>query len=199
MANGPYRYDIADLWELLRMPRPIRPTVDVDALDADLATEGVLPIDPDSAPAGRLRPGAAAVLGSVFVGGGLGGAARYALSGINETHVVPWATFAVNVIGAWLLGALLVVILEVGRPSRLIRPFLATGFCGGFTTFSTFAVEVDTLASHGHGIAAAGYALGSVGAGLIAAALGIATGQAMLILRRRERGGSGTRHDQEAR
>ena len=84
---------------------------------------------------------------AVFIGGGLGSAARFLLSAIVQRHIpgfFPYGTLAVNVLGSLLLGIVL------GLASRSLLPaewrlFLAVGFCGGFTTFSTFSLEVADM------------------------------------------------------
>ncbi len=116
----------------------------------------------------RSGPGAAD-LAAVAAGGGIGSVARYLLSAAFPAgHGFPWAIFAVNVSGCFLLGLLLVYLLEVWPPRRLLRPFLAIGLIGGYTTFSTYAGGVMTLLT-GHAPAlAVAYALSSVGAALVA-------------------------------
>jgi CrcB protein len=87
---------------------------------------------------------------------------------------VPWATFAVNVIGSFVLG----VVLGLLPPGSGARLLLGTGFCGGFTTFSTFSAEVVAIAEGGAAGRAGAYAVGSVAAGLAAAVAGAAIGRA---------------------
>jgi CrcB protein len=111
----------------------------------------------------------------IAVGGGTGSVARYGLSRAWPTPVgsLPWATATINIAGSLLLGMLVVAVTEIWRPHRLLRPALGTGVLGGFTTFSTFAVEERGLASRHPGIAA-GYLILSVAGGLVAAAAGMA-------------------------
>jgi fluoride exporter len=118
-------------------------------------------------------PGAAD-LAAVAVGGGLGSVARYLLAAAFPAGPgFPWAIFAVNVSGCLCLGLLLVYLLEVWPPRRLLRPFLAIGLIGGYTTFSTYAAGVLTLLM-GHAPALAdAYALSSVLAALVAVWLGM--------------------------
>jgi fluoride exporter len=122
-------------------------------------------------------PGAADVA-AVAVGGGLGALARYLLStAFPAGHGFPWAIFAINVSGCLLLGALMVYLLEVWPPRRFLRPFLAVGILGGYTTFSTYAAGVMTLlTSHAFGLATA-YAFSSVLAGLVAVWAGMKAGR----------------------
>jgi fluoride exporter len=115
---------------------------------------------------------------AVAVGGGLGSVARYLLSvAFPAGHGFPWAIFAVNVSGCFLLGLLIIYMLEVWPPRRFVRPFLAIGVLGGYTTFSTYAAGVMTLLT-GHAVALAdAYALSSVMAALIAVWAGLKAGR----------------------
>ncbi|GGS47318.1 CrcB family protein [Streptomyces griseoviridis] len=99
-----------------------------------------------------VRPSQAPVVAAVAVGGGLGAAARYAAALCWPTPAghFPWAVFLVNIAGCAAMGALMVAVTEVWSPHRLLRPFLGTGVLGGFTTFSTYAVDVRDLAAGGH-------------------------------------------------
>ena len=74
----------------------------------------------------------------VAIGGAVGSVLRYLLSGINTSF--PWGTFAVNILGSLLIG-LLVGLVSKGVLSPEMKLLMVTGFCGGFTTFSTFANE----------------------------------------------------------
>src|SRR5438132_1567613 len=104
---------------------------------------GDLPIDPDAT---RGRPDLA-VLAMVAIGGMAGASARYAVNRAIPTPAggFPWATFWINVSGSFLLGLLLVLILERFRTSRLLRPLLGSGVLGAFTTMSTYQVETALL------------------------------------------------------
>ncbi|OEU96428.1 hypothetical protein AN216_20580 [Streptomyces oceani] len=103
-------------------------------------------------------------------GGALGAAGRYGLALLLPARAAsfPWATFLTNALGCALIGVLLVLLTEGGRRGHpLLRPFLGTGVLGGFTTFSTYAVDVVGLLDEG----AAGLALGYL-AGTLLVALG---------------------------
>ena len=92
-----------------------------------------------------------AVLAVISLGGGIGALARYGLGTLLPTRPgqFPWGTFVTNVAGCFLIGVLMVLITEVWSAHRLVRPFLGVGFLGGFTTFSTFAVETRGLLQPG--------------------------------------------------
>ncbi len=109
----------------------------------------------------------------------VGASTRYGVSrGLPvRPGAFPWATFWVNVSGSFVLGFALVLILERFPPTRLLRPFLATGVLGAYTTMSTFLVETAVLLKDGHVATATGYATGSVVAGLAAAYLGVLSGR----------------------
>ena len=113
---------------------------------------------------------------TIAVGGALGALARYAVSTAwaHAPSAVPWATFAINVSGCMLIGSLMSVLTDfAGRPHRLIRPFLGVGVLGGFTTFSTYTVEVQRLISAGHPQLALAYLFGTLAAALVAVQIGI--------------------------
>jgi fluoride exporter len=127
-------------------------------------------------------PGAAD-LAAVAVGGGIGSVVRYLLSAAFPAGPgFPWAIFVINGSGCFLLGLLLVYLLDVWPPRRFLRPFLAVGLIGGYTTFSTYAGGVMTLLT-GHAPALAGaYALSSILAGVAAVWCGVRVGRAASML-----------------
>ncbi|MEU0055788.1 CrcB family protein [Streptomyces sp. NPDC006334] len=91
--------------------------------------------------------GSLPVLAAVAVGGGLGAAARYAaaLHWPTPAGGFPWTTLWVNAAGCAVIGLFMVVITEELTVHRLVRPFFGTGVLGGFTTFSTYAVDLQQL------------------------------------------------------
>ncbi|MFC9926525.1 fluoride efflux transporter CrcB [Streptomyces sp. NPDC127190] len=93
----------------------------------------------------------APVVAVVALGGAVGASARYglALAWPTPPGTFPWATFATNVIGCAVIGVFMVLITEVWAAHRLVRPFFGTGVLGGFTTFSTYAVDIRTLVDAG--------------------------------------------------
>ena len=136
---------------------------------------------------GRVQPG---VLAVIAIGGMLGAAARFKLSEALPTRAdhFPWATFWTNLSGSFLLGFLLVVLLVRFPPTRYVRPFLATGILGAYTTMSTYTVETALLIKDGHAAGAALYGLGSLAAGLFLAYAGMVV--ARLTPQRQRREGS---------
>jgi len=143
-----------------------------------------LPVDPDRAErkgSAHRRLSEASVLAAIAAGGAMGAPARYGLAQL--IHVAPagfpWATFWTNVSGSFALGLVMVLILERFPPSRYARPFVAVGFLGAYTTYSTFAVETDLLVKDGHPLTALAYALGTVVAGGLAVFAGLRTAWAV--------------------
>lgn len=115
---------------------------------------------------------------SVALGGALGATARFGLSGWVQAwsgSLFPWGTLAVNVLGSFLIGA----ILHLSTDRFLISPewrlLLTTGFCGGLTTFSTFSWETLALMRDQQWLAAGGNTLLNVILCLAAAYLGLVT------------------------
>lgn len=115
------------------------------------------------------------VLALIALGGGLGSVARFGLAQAfpGRAGTFGWATFLTNTTGCLALGALMVYVLDVWPPSRYARPFLGVGFLGGFTTFSTYTVELVDLLSRGRFALADAYALSSLAAGLLATWTGV--------------------------
>ncbi len=122
-------------------------------------------------------------LAAIAVGGALGTTARYVI----ERAVVPaplgfpWATWSVNVLGSFVLGVVVTLVVERWPRDRYLRPLVAVGFCGGFTTFSTLAVEVDQRIQHGRGALAVAYLMATLVAGLGAALAGITLARGRLL------------------
>ncbi|MCD2114456.1 CrcB family protein [Rhodococcus rhodochrous] len=126
----------------------------------------------------HLRPSA---LAAVAVGGLLGTSARYGLGRWLPVESGGWpvTTFAINVLGALLLGFLLEALIRLGPDTswrQAARLGVGTGALGSFTTYSALAVDTDLLLRDGHPLAAATYALGTVLVGLLATGVGVALG-----------------------
>lgn len=138
--------------------------------------------------AGSGRRASASELVAVALGGALGAPARYGVAQL--VHVAPgtfpWATFWTNVSGSFGLGVVLGGVLVLDRPptGRYVRPLLATGFLGAYTTYSTFAVESDLLVRDGHLPVAVAYAVVSLVAGFGAAWAGVLLARWMVGRRR---------------
>ena len=111
----------------------------------------------------------------VCLAGGAGAAARFTVDGLVRARLpgrrVPWGTLLVNVTGSFLLGVLTGLVAR-GAPGAL-GAVVGTGFCGGYTTFSTASVEIVRLLREGHLRAAAAYTLGTPVGTLAAAAAGV--------------------------
>jgi fluoride exporter len=120
------------------------------------------------------------VLAAVAAGGVLGALARYGVSSAwpHEPGGFPWATFGINVSGCLAIGVLLVVITELRSTHRLTRPFLGTGVLGGYTTFSTYAVETERLLSD-YPVTALVYLSGTAAAALVAVQAGVVLARAL--------------------
>lgn len=117
----------------------------------------------------------AASLGAVFLGGGCGAAARYGLGAwaVASGRVALWGTLAANALACALLAYLAFAAARQGD-GPTVRLLLVTGFCGGFSTFSTFALEAFALAHDGRTTAALAYVAASLTLGLGAFALAYA-------------------------
>ncbi|MDN3724643.1 fluoride efflux transporter CrcB [Aequorivita sp. SDUM287046] len=114
-------------------------------------------------------------LALVFIGGGFGSVLRYLLSNWLNTSETsfPIGTFASNIIGCFLVG----LILGAAAKNITFSPnavlLLATGFCGGFTTFSTFALESNLFLKNGDFLIFALYTIASFAVGLAMVFLGL--------------------------
>lgn len=116
-------------------------------------------------------------LAAVFAGGMVGTLARGGLTAVlpapAATHW-PWSTFIANISGAFLIGYFTTRLLERLPLSSYRRPFLGTGVCGGFTTFSTMQIELLAMLKHHEYVLATGYIASSIAFGLLAVYLGTA-------------------------
>ncbi|MDE1047255.1 MAG: CrcB family protein [Candidatus Nanopelagicales bacterium] len=119
-------------------------------------------------------------LAVIGVGGVLGALSRAGVSQIfdqdrielgDQSASFPWATLAINVTGAFLIGVLAVALITDNSSYR--KPFLITGFLGGFTTFSALALQTVDLVDQGLWVTALVYLIVTVGAGLLAVNIGV--------------------------
>lgn len=113
----------------------------------------------------------------VFLGAGLGGALRH---GVNVGAAklfgfgFPYGTFIVNVVGSFIMGLFAGYFAYRSGVPQHLRLFLTTGILGGFTTFSSFSLDAAVLIERNSFGLAAGYIVGSVGAGVAALFFGLA-------------------------
>ena len=125
---------------------------------------------------------------AVAFGAALGGVARYYLASALQQRLgatFPWGTLVVNVSGSLLLGVLIRYALATPTVSVEMRALLTTGFCGGYTTFSTYSYETATLLEDGQYGRAGTYALGSVLLALAATFAGFVLARELIALRER--------------
>jgi fluoride exporter len=118
---------------------------------------------------------AQARIAAIMAGGAIGTLARAALAEAlpHRAGQWPWATFGVNLAGAFILGWVLTRLAERTAPSSHWRFFAGTGFCGALTTFSTFQIETFEFARDGDVGLAVGYPVASIAAGMALAVAGV--------------------------
>jgi CrcB protein len=124
----------------------------------------------------------------VAIGSAVGGVSRYLLGGLIQRMVsgtFPLGTLVINVTGSALLGFLVRYALDVPAMTPEIRALLGVGFCGGYTTFSTFSYETLTLLEDGDWRRAGLYVALSVGVSLLATFAGFAAARELIVLRTR--------------
>lgn len=111
----------------------------------------------------------------VFIGGGLGSVARYLLGKLlnNPESGIPFGTFAANILGSLIIGLILGFAAKNDTLTQSQTLLLATGFCGGFTTFSTFAYENHVFLKSGDFMTFALYTIASFAVALLAVFGGI--------------------------
>lgn len=113
---------------------------------------------------------------AVAAGGALGSVARYlvmSLAGAWWGAAFPWGTLAVNVIGSFVMGALVESFALAWSAGSEMRAFLTVGVLGGFTTFSAFSLDVVALIERGQAAIAAAYVMGSVLVSVLALMAGL--------------------------
>ena len=111
----------------------------------------------------------------VFIGGGFGSVMRYIIGKyLNSPETgIPYGTFAANIIGSFIIGIVLGLAIKHNTLSSNTVLFIAVGFCGGFTTFSTFAYENHVFLKAGDFTSFALYTIGSFVVGFLAVFLGL--------------------------
>lgn len=151
---------------------------DVDP-DVDLA---------DPRQAGETRPREWDILLAIAAGGVVGAESRYGLGLLVGRHpgAFPLGTLLINVVGCLLIGVLTATLATRDRSPRLARPFLGVGVLGGFTTFSTFAVDTVGLLRTSQAVVALVYVVSTVS--LCAAAVWLTHAATWYVARRRVRG-----------
>ena len=115
-------------------------------------------------------------MAAIFAGGAIGAVARTALGQAiaSAPGTWPWATFVINIVGAFALGYFATRLQDRLPLSSYRRPFLGTGFCGALTTFSTMQVELVRMLDADRLRLALGYAVASVVMGFMAVLLATA-------------------------
>lgn len=109
----------------------------------------------------------------IFIGGGLGSVLRYGLSKyLNTSFIFPLGTLAVNILGSFILGVILGVVLKSNLQTSSSVLFLTVGFCGGFTTFSAFAFENLNFLKNGDYLSFVSYTAASLVLGIMAVFFG---------------------------
>ncbi|SCF10186.1 camphor resistance protein CrcB [Micromonospora coriariae] len=131
---------------------------------------------------GELTAHPGAVLTTIAAGGVLGALARAGLQHAvpHQPTGFPWATFGINLNGCLLIGVLMAVLGHVGGGRPLVRPFLGVGVLGGFTTFSTYAVDVQQAVVAGTPATALAYLAATLLGALVAVWLGDAVAARLL-------------------
>jgi CrcB protein len=125
----------------------------------------------------------------IAAGGALGSGARYGVAEVmpHAPGELAWSTVSVNLTGGFLLGLLMVFLLDVWGTTRYVRPFFGIGVLGGYTTFSTYLLDAWTLLQAGHAAAAAVYLLGTLVVGLVAVWAGLVAARSIVRLGRLQR------------
>ena len=124
----------------------------------------------------------------IAAGSAIGGVSRYLLGGLLQRQTggtFPIGTLVINISGSFLLGLILRYGVETPTLTPETRAFLTIGFCGGYTTFSTFSYETVALMEDGQWPRAALYVALSVGLSMLAAFLGFAAARELVLVRLR--------------
>jgi CrcB protein len=124
----------------------------------------------------------------IAVGSAIGGVSRYLVGGLSQRlagGMFPTGTLLINITGSFLLGFILRYGVETPTLTPEVRAFLTVGFCGGYTTFSTFSYETVALAEDGEWTRAALYVALSVGLSLVATFVGFVAARELIVIRGR--------------
>ncbi|MFG1911377.1 fluoride efflux transporter CrcB [Kribbella sp. NPDC048928] len=127
------------------------------------------------------------ILGVIAAGGAIGASARY-LIGVGwptPADGFPLGTLVINVVGCGLIGILMVLVTDVLTQQRLLRPFLGTGVLGGFTTFSTYAVDIQHLVAGRHAGTALLYLVTTIVGALLAVRVTVTATRGLITWRAR--------------
>lgn len=121
----------------------------------------------------------ASTLLAVFVGGALGTVARYLLAAHHPLGpgAFPWVTVLVNLTGSFAIALVMPLTEHVSHRRPVVRPLLVVGFLGGWTTYSTLAVDATLLARHGDAATCLAYLATTVAGGLALVVAGHALGR----------------------
>ena len=141
-------------------------------VERDLLDEPVLP----------LLGLSAGTLFAIFVGGAFGTVARYELAAHHGPAVgtFPWVTLLVNLTGSLAIGFLVPLTEHVAHRAPLLRPSLMIGFLGGWTTYSTLAVDAVLLGKQGHVTTCLAYLVATVAGGLALVVAGHGAGRRLV-------------------
>jgi fluoride exporter len=125
---------------------------------------------------------------AIAVGAAAGGVSRFYLGAVVQQRLgaaFPWGTLVINITGSLLLGFLIRYALATPAVSVEMRAMLTTGFCGGYTTFSSYSYETAILFEEGQFGRAALYSIGSVLLALLATICGFMLARELIAFRER--------------
>jgi fluoride exporter len=159
VRHHPHAHAVRDNDRVRENPGPEDPDVDVTVAERRAEVERT-PVS---------------VLAAVAAGGAIGAVARWGIGVALPAgdRGFPWATFLINVTGGALIGVLMVLVTDVFPHRRLLRPFAGVGILGGFTTFSTYAVDVERRLTGGAAAVALLYLVATVVVALAATAAAV--------------------------
>ncbi len=123
----------------------------------------------------------AATIVAVFIGGAFGTLARYLLAAHHPiaAHAFPWVTLVVNLSGSFAIGLLIPLTEQVSHRAPALRPFVTVGLLGGWTTYSTLAVDATLLGKNGDFVTCLAYLVATVAGGVALVVAGNALGRGL--------------------